>query len=75
MNKSCFFIKWFGYYKPGQAIYVDDLENTQLYIDDKLGLKTLNSNGRLTRISTNGDHLQFTDEWFIDQIVKVYLKN
>jgi len=61
--------EWFGYYIPGQDIKTFTLEQSQLYQQDWLGLKVMNETGRLTFLSTIGNHLQFTDEWFVDNIM------
>ncbi|KAJ8306162.1 hypothetical protein KUTeg_016707 [Tegillarca granosa] len=39
--------QWFGFYKPGQATDLYTLFESDLYTQDKLGLKELNSTGRL----------------------------
>jgi len=61
--------EWFGWYYPGQDKAVQTLEETPLYQEDWLGLQQMNNNGQLTFIATIGNHLQFTKEWFIDNIV------
>lgn len=33
----------------------------------------MNENGQLDFISLEGDHLQFTEDWFIETIVRKYL--
>ncbi len=40
---------------------------------DTLGLKTLDTTGRLHKLSCKGDHLRFTEQWFIDNIITPYL--
>lgn len=64
---------WFGFYKAGQDKEVLPLSATQLYQEDWLGLKLLDSTSRLHFISTPGDHLQFSDQWFLTSIVKPFL--
>jgi len=61
--------EWFGFYTPGQDKEVQTLQETPLYQEDWLGLQAMNDNGQLTFLATIGDHLQFTKEWFIDNIV------
>lgn len=41
---------------------------------DWIGLKTLDEQGRIVEISTIGEHLEFTEEWFIENIIP-YLDN
>jgi len=67
--------EWFGYYKPGQDQETQSLIEFPIYKEDWLGLKQLNETGRLHLLATDGDHLRFTDPWFIDNIINVFLKN
>ncbi|KAL8561741.1 Palmitoyl-protein thioesterase 1 [Nucella lapillus] len=66
--------EWFGFYKPGQAKEVLPMNQTKLYTEDRLGLKELESTGRLHFLASPGDHLRFTEKWFIANIVTPYLK-
>jgi len=61
--------EWFGFYAPGQDKEVLTLQETPLYQEDWLGLQKMNDNGQLTFLATIGDHLQFTKEWFIQNII------
>jgi len=61
--------EWFGFYAPGQDREVLTLQETPLYQEDWLGLQEMNNNGQLTFLATVGDHLQFTKEWFIENII------
>lgn len=65
--------EWFGFYKPGQTAELYTLQQSSLYLEDKLGLKTMDQEGRLQFLSLPSDHLQFTDEWFLDVIIAKYL--
>jgi len=66
---------WFTFYKPGQDKEIIPLEQSVLYLTDRLGLKVLEESGRLHFLSVHGDHLQFSEEWFLNEIVHPYLKN
>ena len=44
-----------------------------IYFQDKLGLKAMNKAGKLHFLACPGDHLQFTDEWFMDNIINKFL--
>ncbi|XP_052089152.1 palmitoyl-protein thioesterase 1-like [Mytilus californianus] len=66
--------EWFGFYNPGQAKTVYNLTQSKLYTQDLLGLKQMNEAGRLHFLASPGDHLQFTEEWFISNIVNKFLK-
>lgn len=59
----------FGYYAPGQDQEEVPLQETDLYKQDLLGLKTLDAQGKLLFMSTPGEHLQFTMQWFDENII------
>eukprot|EP01099_Mayorella_cantabrigiensis_P004630 TRINITY_DN351_c0_g1_i2.p1 TRINITY_DN351_c0_g1~~TRINITY_DN351_c0_g1_i2.p1 ORF type:complete len:307 (-),score=82.82 TRINITY_DN351_c0_g1_i2:36-836(-) len=61
--------EWFGYYTPGQDIELQTLQQSQLYQEDWLGLKSMDEKGQLAFLSTEGDHLDFSDDWFIENII------
>ena len=65
--------EWFGFYEIGHTDKMLAYNETQLYIEDWIGLKTLDETGRLDFLSCPGDHLQFTDEFF-QMIVNTYLR-
>jgi len=66
--------EWFGFYKEGQDKIVLPVQNTALYTEDWIGLKTLMDNKKVQFIATEGDHLDFTDEWFVANLLP-YLNN
>ncbi|OQR70387.1 palmitoyl-protein thioesterase 1-like [Tropilaelaps mercedesae] len=64
---------WFGWYKPGQDQVVMDWKETTLYKEDTIGLKALDEAGKVDLIEVSGaDHLQMSEEWFTENIVKKY---
>lgn len=65
--------EWFGFYAPGQDQVVLPLEQTDLYIQDWLGLQELENSGRLQKLGCYGNHLQFSDDYFIQNIITPYL--
>ncbi|XP_042194300.1 palmitoyl-protein thioesterase 1 isoform X1 [Callorhinchus milii] len=65
--------EWFGFYKVGQAKETYTLKESVLYKEDRLGLKTMDKAGKLQFLTVDGDHLQFSEEWFITNIIP-YLK-
>ncbi|KAL9645266.1 hypothetical protein ABK040_002466 [Willaertia magna] len=65
--------EWFGFYSEDNDRKVLSLRETQLYREDWLGLKEMDESGKLVFLETEGDHLKFTEEWFIENIVP-YLK-
>lgn len=42
---------------------------------DTLGLQTLDREGRLFKLAVKGDHLRFSEEWFIDNIINSFLRD
>lgn len=67
--------EWFGFYKPGQGKELYTMEESVLYKNDTLGLKTLDESGRLFKLATDGDHLQFKEEWFLENIVAKFIRD
>lgn len=67
--------QWFGFYKPGSDQVTIPLEESEIFIKDKLGLKKMKEEGKLKFIAIEGNHLQFDKEWFVKNIVDVYLRN
>ena len=62
--------EWFGYYENGQDVTTLPAQNWPVW--ENLGLNNLSQNGRLHFLSKDGDHLQFTVEWFEENIVPFY---
>ncbi|XP_072761876.1 palmitoyl-protein thioesterase 1 [Anoplolepis gracilipes] len=65
--------EWFGFYKPGQAEEIQKLQQSELYLQDRLGLRGMEMAGKIRFLSLPGDHLQFTLAWFVENIVNQYL--
>jgi len=63
----------FGYYIPGQDNLTRPLEETPLYLEDWLGLRTLDETGRLHKFSLPGNHMNMQLEWFKQNVVKPFL--
>ncbi|XP_053563274.1 palmitoyl-protein thioesterase 1 [Bombina bombina] len=61
--------EWFGFYKPGQSKETTTLQESVLYTEDRLGLREMDKAGKLIFLTTDGDHLQFTEQWFNDKIL------
>mmetsp|Transcript_12552 Transcript_12552/g.21157 ORF Transcript_12552/g.21157 Transcript_12552/m.21157 type:complete len:333 (+) Transcript_12552:26-1024(+) len=64
---------WFGFYSPGQDKRIVPMADTDLYIQDWIGLRALNETGRLFLEECDGDHLEFTLDWFVANVVNRYL--
>uniref|UniRef100_A0A3B5PY78 Palmitoyl-protein thioesterase 1 n=2 Tax=Xiphophorus TaxID=8082 RepID=A0A3B5PY78_XIPMA len=56
--------EWFGFLKAGQAKETETLQESALYREDRLGLAAMDKAHKLVFLSTDGDHLQFSREWF-----------
>ena len=64
----------FEFSPPGQADVILPLRESPLYTEDRIGLKALDEAGRLHFLAVEGNHLEFSRDWFIQEIVNVYLK-
>ncbi|XP_052903175.1 palmitoyl-protein thioesterase 1 [Anopheles moucheti] len=62
--------QWFGYYKPGQDKETQPLNETDLFIEDRLGLKTMYEENKIVFLECEGNHLQFTKEWFRNELFR-----
>ncbi|XP_064203325.1 palmitoyl-protein thioesterase 1 [Anguilla rostrata] len=61
--------EWFGFLKSGQAKETETLQESTLYKEDRLGLAEMDKAGKLVFLASDGDHLQFTREWFNAKLV------
>jgi len=61
--------EWFGFYKSGQAKVCETLQESLLYLEDRLGLKEMDKAGKLHFLTAVGNHLQFTQEFFNEKII------
>jgi len=66
---------WFGFYKDNDLNQILSYNETELYIDDRIGLKTLDKLGKLVFDSTPGNHMHFSIDWFHAHVTIPYLKN
>ncbi|CAH1993195.1 unnamed protein product [Acanthoscelides obtectus] len=66
--------EWFGFYKPGQSVDIETLQESSLYIDDRLGLQKMNDDSKLHFLSVDGNHLRFEWAWFEKNIIDPFLK-
>merc|ERR1712198_785019 len=65
----------FEFYIPGQADVILPLKESPIYTEDRIGLKSLDEKGGLHFLEVEGNHLEFSRQWFIDEIINVYFKN
>jgi palmitoyl-protein thioesterase len=59
----------FGFYAENDTSKIIPLRETPLYIKDLLGLQTMDQQSRIKFLQSDTDHLRFTDQWFIDNII------
>lgn len=65
----------FGFFTSNLDQIVN-LTQTRLFEEDRIGLKTLYQNDKLTFLSLpDSGHMIFTDQWFISQIINRFIKN
>lgn len=57
---------WFGFF-DGEEL--QDMEETDLYKNDDIGLRELNQGGRITFKECPSQHMQFSMDWFEAEIV------
>ncbi|EFA11379.1 palmitoyl-protein thioesterase 1 [Tribolium castaneum] len=67
--------EWFGFYKPGQSSVIQNLKESPIYTEDRLGLRKLDEDSKLHFLGVIGNHLQFEWGWFQENILDSYLKN
>ena len=65
----------FGFFEYGNLSRIIKLEESSLYIEDRLGLQVLDKSNRLIKISLPGDHLQISRDWFKTEIINKYIKS
>ncbi|MFH4980469.1 hypothetical protein AB6A40_007178 [Gnathostoma spinigerum] len=66
--------EWFGFYKENDTSSLIAMEETKLFVEDRIGLKKLKDSGRLHMISVDGDHLQMKEDEFVTKIINKYLR-
>merc|ERR1712228_45265 len=60
---------WFGFYEDGSDSKIVSLQESKLYEDDVLGLAQMDKDGKLVFMTTPGNHMQFSDTWFKEEIL------
>lgn len=62
----------FGYYKWGSMTEKEEMRDTEAYQGDWIGLKTLDLSHRIDEFSFDGDHLQFSQEFWAGKILPYF---
>lgn len=65
---------WFGFYQDGSSEQVLPPQQTKLYIEDWIGLRTLDEAGKVKYIGVSGDHLDISNT-DLEKYVVPYLKD
>lgn len=66
--------EWFGFYKENDLKSTFTLQESTLYQEDRLGLRTMEENGKLHFFAVNGDHIQFSEKWFSQTIIDQFFR-
>ncbi|GMS79510.1 hypothetical protein PENTCL1PPCAC_1685, partial [Pristionchus entomophagus] len=65
--------EWFGYYAPDDVSTTLAFNETRLYQEDRIGLKTLHESKRLHFISWPGEHLRVNLDTFDEDLIEKFL--
>ncbi|KAK4878746.1 hypothetical protein RN001_011252 [Aquatica leii] len=65
--------EWFGYYKEHKINETETLEQAEMFLNDRLGLRRMYNAGKLDFLTVPWDHVEFHWDWFKDNIVDKYL--
>ena len=63
----------FRFYRPGQDVEIPALEESKLYQENLIGLKTLNEQGKLHFYAVDGKHVQIDYDWVAENIIPFLL--
>ncbi|CRK96296.1 CLUMA_CG009716, isoform A [Clunio marinus] len=66
---------WFGFYKPGSSSELQTLEESEIFLKDRLGLKKMKEDGKIVFLSTEGNHMQINLKWFTENVINNYLRD
>ncbi|XP_063382168.1 palmitoyl-protein thioesterase 1-like [Cydia fagiglandana] len=61
--------EWFGYYTPGQTKELQTLQESKIYLEDRLGLQEMDRAGKLVFLSHPKEHLQIDEAWTLKNIM------
>uniref|UniRef100_A0A0K0EZ11 Palmitoyl-protein thioesterase 1 n=1 Tax=Strongyloides venezuelensis TaxID=75913 RepID=A0A0K0EZ11_STRVS len=65
--------EWFGFYDSDGKTVIP-MNKTALYVNDRLGLKKLSDSKRIHLLTCDGQHLQMTEKFLINEIINKFLK-
>ncbi|XP_063535331.1 palmitoyl-protein thioesterase 1-like [Cydia strobilella] len=61
--------EWFGYYTPGQTKEMQTLQQSKIYLEDRLGLQEMDRAGKLVFLSHPDEHLEIDEAWTLKNIM------
>lgn len=64
--------EWFGFYNEKDLSSTYTLQESLLYLEDRLGLRAMDKLGKLHFHDVDGEHIQFSNKWFNDTIISNY---
>ncbi len=64
----------FEFYLPGDAYQLLPLRESPLYLEDWIGLRTLDESGRLVFLEEDAGHTDSDGQFFAEEIVLKYLQ-
>jgi len=66
---------WFGFYADNNSNKLLRYNETKLYQNDQIGLKTLDQQGKLEFDTCPGPHMHVPADWFTSNVILKYLNN
>lgn len=66
--------EWFGFYNENNLNSTYTLQESPLYQEDRIGLRAMDEEGKLHFLEVEGDHIQFSQAWFKEQIIDKFLR-
>lgn len=66
---------WFGYYPDNNPNVILPYNATKLYLNDQIGLRELESSGKLMFDTCPGGHMHIPTDWFQSHVISKYLDN
>jgi len=67
--------EWFGFFKDGSISEKLTLQQMPIYQQDWIGLRALDSQGKLHFLDCPGNHMRFTLDWFTKYVITPWLDN
>ncbi|XP_063363413.1 palmitoyl-protein thioesterase 1-like [Cydia amplana] len=61
--------EWFGYYTPGQKTELQTLQQSKIYLEDRLGLQEMDRDGKLVFLYHPAEHLEIDEAWTLKNIM------